>query len=65
MDGFPEDISPWGAWWDPYVTGYDYYLKIDPDMLTEEHPYKREQTTFWEGLPLFENREHNVLRDEL
>ncbi|XP_042882970.1 venom carboxylesterase-6-like [Penaeus japonicus] len=65
LKGWPEDISPWGAWWEPFVKGYLYYLRIDPDMDSQDVPLKEEQMAFWDSLPLYENRDHNVLRDEL
>ncbi|KAK7081277.1 Carboxylesterase 5A [Halocaridina rubra] len=65
MEGWPEDISPWGAWWEPFVDGYLYYLQIDPEMESVDVPIKEETMRFWEDLPLFENRDHNIIRDEL
>ncbi|KAG7176035.1 juvenile hormone esterase-like [Homarus americanus] len=65
LEGWPDDISPWGAWWEPFLGGYLYYLQIDPDMDSKDVPLKDEQMTFWNDLPLYENRDHNVLRDEL
>lgn len=64
-DGWSEDASPWGAWWEPYVRGTYYYLQIDPEMETMDTPLKEKEMTFWENLPLYENRDHHVIRDEL
>jgi len=58
-------VSPWGTWWDPYYAGYDYYFKIDPDLETDEVRYRHDQMDFWSSLPLYENVDHNVLKDEL
>ncbi|XP_066954455.1 esterase-6-like [Macrobrachium rosenbergii] len=65
LNGWPDDLSPWGAWWEPFVNGYLYYLRIDPEMESLDVPLKEENMQFWEGLPLFENRDQNVIRDEL
>ncbi|XP_053633789.2 esterase E4-like [Cherax quadricarinatus] len=65
LEGWPEDVSPWGAWWEPYIPGSFYYLQIDPEMESKDGPLKEEQMVFWSDLPLFENRDHNVLKDEL
>ncbi|XP_018007693.1 esterase-5B isoform X2 [Hyalella azteca] len=65
LPGYPDDVSPWGTWWEPYYVGYDIYLKIDPDMESRDTPYRAEQRQFWDSLPLFENRDHNIIRDEL
>jgi len=65
MKGMPDDISPWGAWWEPFVPGYDIYLRIDPEMESQEAVYKKDAIDFWDALPLYENRDRNVLRDEL
>ncbi|XP_027207538.2 juvenile hormone esterase [Penaeus vannamei] len=65
LEGWPDDVSPWGAWWEPFVKGYLYYLRIDPEMDSQEVPLKEEHMAFWDSLPLFENRDHNVIRDEL
>ena len=40
-------------------------MKIDPELETQDVPLKEKQMTFWEGLPLYENRDHHVIRDEL
>lgn len=65
IEGFPDDYSPWNMWWDPYYSGYDYYFRINPEFETLETRYRNEQMQFWDSLPLFENTDHNVLRDEL
>ncbi|XP_047493514.1 uncharacterized protein LOC125042091 [Penaeus chinensis] len=65
LKGWPEDVSPWGAWWEPFVKGYLYYLRIDPEMDSQDVPLKEENMAFWDSLPLFENRDQNVIRDEL
>lgn len=65
IPGAHEDISPWGMWWEPYLKGTYYYLKIDPEMETQEDPLKPKEMEFWKSLPLYENVDHNVLRDEL
>ncbi|XP_045603230.2 esterase E4 [Procambarus clarkii] len=65
LDGWPDDVSPWGAWWEPFVHGYHYYLQIDPEMESKDGPLRNEQMTFWNDLALFENRDRNVLKDEL
>ena len=52
-------------WWDPYYDGYDYYMKLEPEMETQETRYRPEQMEFWNSLPLFENVDTNVIRDEL
>lgn len=65
MKGWPEDMSPWGTWWEPFVRNSYYYMMIDPDMETKDDLLREKQMIFWRDLPLFENRDHNVLRDEL
>ncbi|XP_071517860.1 esterase E4-like [Panulirus ornatus] len=65
LDGWPDDVSPWDTWWEPFVNGYMFYLQIDPQMESKDVPLKSEQMAFWHDLPLFENRDHNVIRDEL
>ena len=59
------DYAPWGTWWEPYVNGYYYYLFVDPVMETKEENYKDKEINFWNSLPLYENRDHNIIRDEL
>ncbi|XP_050687702.1 juvenile hormone esterase-like isoform X2 [Eriocheir sinensis] len=65
MKGWPDDISPWGTWWEPFVHGTHIYMQIDPEMFSQGEPLREKQMTFWNDLPLFENRDHNVIRDEL
>ncbi|RXG55568.1 Venom carboxylesterase-6 [Armadillidium vulgare] len=65
IPGGPEDVSPWGTWWEPYVKGTLYYMQIDPEMATQDTPLKEKEMNFWKDLPLFENRDKNVIRDEL
>ena len=65
MDAIPDDMTPWGTWWEPYVYGYNYYMFVDPEMSTREETYRKKEMDFWNGLPLFENKDQNVIRDEL
>ncbi|KAK3864013.1 hypothetical protein Pcinc_030274 [Petrolisthes cinctipes] len=65
LDGWPDDVSPWGAWWEPYYPNYNFWLQIDPEMESREEPLRGPQMSFWGDLPLYENRDNNVIRDEL
>ncbi|XP_045137548.1 juvenile hormone esterase-like [Portunus trituberculatus] len=65
MKNWPDDVSPWGTWWEPFVKSSYYYMQIDPKMETLGQPLKEKEMAFWNDLPLYENRDHNVIRDEL
>ncbi|CAL4177904.1 unnamed protein product [Meganyctiphanes norvegica] len=65
MPGWPEDMSPWGTWWEPFTPKQGYYMHVDPEMESPEGKLKPETMDFWKSLSLWDNIDPNVIRDEL